>query len=56
MCPDFWDMRGVYPLQVCHVSGILGQMARFSGDSCNNAGKISFIRWRSEGMQGGGRC
>jgi hypothetical protein len=52
MCPVFMDMWGNYPLQVCHVSGNLGQMERFSGDSCNNAGKISFIRWRLEDMLG----
>ena len=45
-------MWGDFPLQVRHVSGYLGQMERFSGDSCNNAGKISFIRWRLEDMLG----
>ena len=52
MCPDFGDMWGNYPMLVCHVSGNLGQMERLSGDSCNNAGKISFIRWRLEDMLG----
>ena len=58
MCPEFGDMWVNFPLQVRHVSGNLGQMERFSGDSCNNAGKISFIRWRQEdtlGLRGVGR-
>ena len=52
MCPVFMGMWGDFPLRLRHVSGYLGQMERFSGDSCNNAGKISFIRWRLEDMLG----
>lgn len=52
MCPEFGDMWGVFPVLACHVSGVWGQMVRFSCDSCNNAGKISFIRWRLEDMLG----